>query len=49
MADITDFIKKDMAEFIGYAAATSLDELEEKGADVSGAIKLDANENPYGC
>lgn len=49
MADITDFIKKDMAEYIGYAASTSLDELEEKGIDVSGAIKLDANENPYGC
>ncbi|MBN1643696.1 MAG: histidinol-phosphate transaminase [Dehalococcoidales bacterium] len=47
---IEKLIKKDLLAFGGYSAATSPETLEGK-IDVAtrDIIKLDANENPYGC
>ena len=41
-------IRKDLKGFIGYSASTSPDILKGEigAADI---VKLDANENPYGC
>ncbi len=47
---IEKFIRPDLAGFIGYSAAASPETLEDKtGVPVERIIKLDANENPYGC
>jgi len=47
---IERFIRPDLAGFAGYSASTSPDTLEGKvEVPVEGIIKLDANENPYGC
>ena len=47
---IEKFIRPDLASFVGYAPSTSPDTLEgEVEVPVEGIIKLDANENPYGC
>ncbi len=47
---IEKFIRPDLASFGGYSAATSPETLEGKVAvPVESIIKLDANENPYGC
>jgi len=47
---IEKFIRPDLATFVGYSASTSPDTLEGKvEVPVEGIIKLDANENPYGC
>jgi len=43
-------VRPDLVNFGGYAASTSPDTLEGKvDVPVEGIIKLDANENPYGC
>ncbi len=47
---IEEFIRPDLATFGGYSAATSPETLEGKvEVPVESIIKLDANENPYGC
>ena len=47
---IEKFIRSDLVAFGGYAAATSPDALEgELEIPAENIIKLDANENPYGC
>jgi len=47
---IERFIRPDLATFGGYAARTSPETLEGKvEVPVENIIKLDANENPYGC
>jgi len=47
---IERLIRPDLATFGGYAARTSPDTLEGKvEVPVESIIKLDANENPYGC
>jgi len=47
---IERFIRPDLAGFGGYSASTSPDTLEGKvEVPVGDIIKLDANENPYGC
>ncbi len=47
---IEKFIRPDLATFGGYSAATSPESLEGKvEVPVESIIKLDANENPYGC
>ena len=47
---IEKFIRPDLAAFVGYSASISPDTLEGKvEVPVEGIIKLDANENPYGC
>ena len=47
---IEKFIRPDLATFGGYSASTSPETLEEKvEVPVESIIKLDANENPYGC
>ncbi|MFC1949825.1 histidinol-phosphate transaminase [Chloroflexota bacterium] len=47
---IEKFIRKDLAAFGGYSAHTSPETLEGKvEVPVGEIIKLDANENPYGC
>jgi len=47
---IEKFIRPDLAAFVGYAPSTSPDTLEGKvEVPAEGIIKLDANENPYGC
>ncbi|MFH1382318.1 MAG: histidinol-phosphate transaminase [Chloroflexota bacterium] len=44
------YIRPDLAAFGGYAAATSPETLDGKvEVPVEQIIKLDANENPYGC
>ncbi len=44
------FIRPDLTAFGGYSAATSPETLEGKvEVPVESIIKLDANENPYGC
>ena len=49
-AGIEKFIRPDLVAFGGYSAATSPDVLEgEVEVPVERIIKLDANENPYGC
>lgn len=43
-------IRDDLKSFVGYSAHTSPDYMKRKfGLDVDEIIKLDANENPYGC
>lgn len=50
MADIEKFIRSNLAGFAGYSASTSPETLAGMiDVPVSGIIKLDANENPYGC
>ena len=47
---IERFIRPDLAAFSGYSASTSPDTLEGKiEVSAKNIIKLDANENPYGC
>ncbi|MEK7354430.1 MAG: aminotransferase class I/II-fold pyridoxal phosphate-dependent enzyme, partial [Chloroflexota bacterium] len=47
---IEKLIRADLAGFGGYSAATSPETLEGKvEVPVEAIIKLDANENPYGC
>src|SRR3972149_12200167 len=47
---IEKLIRADLAGFGGYSAATSPETLEGKvDVPVESIIKLDANENPYGC
>lgn len=47
---IEKLIRPDLAGFGGYSAATSPETLEGKvEVPVESIIKLDANENPYGC
>ncbi len=47
---IERLIRSDLATFGGYAASTSPETLEGKvEVPVESIIKLDANENPYGC
>ena len=47
---IEKLIRPDLASFGGYSAATSPETLEGKvEVPVEAIIKLDANENPYGC
>src|SRR3989304_6029531 len=47
---IEKLIRPDLAAFGGYSAATSPETLEGKTeVPVESIIKLDANENPYGC
>ncbi len=49
-AGIERFIRPDLVTFGGYAAHTSPETLEGKvEVPVENIIKLDANENPYGC
>lgn len=48
--DIEQLIRPDLAAFVGYSGATSPETLEGKtDVPVKDIIKLDANENPYGC
>ncbi|MEE8205231.1 MAG: histidinol-phosphate transaminase [Dehalococcoidales bacterium] len=49
--DISKLIRPDLADFSGYAASKSPETLLEDELEVSAEriIKLDANENPYGC
>jgi len=43
-------IRPEMVNFVGYAAGKSLEEVAASAKlSVNGIIKLDANENPYGC
>jgi histidinol-phosphate aminotransferase len=47
---IERLIRPELASFVGYSASTSPDTLVGKvEVPVEGIIKLDANENPYGC
>ena len=47
---IERFIRPDLATFGGYSAHTSPETLEGKvEVPVESIIKIDANENPYGC
>jgi histidinol-phosphate aminotransferase len=47
---IEKLIRPDLAGFAGYAASKSPDVLEKETVAAAGRIvKLDANENPYGC
>ena len=49
-AGIERLIRSDLVNFGSYAASTSPEILEGKvEVPVEGIIKLDANENPYGC
>ena len=49
-AGIERFIRPDLIIFSGYSASTSPETLEGKiEVPVESVIKLDANENPYGC
>ncbi len=49
-AGIERFIRPDLAAFTSYPASTSPETLEGKiEVPVESIIKLDANENPYGC
>jgi len=50
MADIEKFIRSHLGDFAGYSAATSPDTLAGRvEVPLDSVIKLDANENPYGC
>jgi histidinol-phosphate aminotransferase len=52
MADegIERFIRPELVDFGGYSASKSPETLKDKVEQpVEGIIKLDANENPYGC
>ena len=47
---IVKLIRSDLAAFGGYVASKSPEAVAEKAKiSVDGIIKLDANENPYGC
>ena len=47
---IGKLMRSHLAGFVGYAASTPPDSLEGKvEVPVENIIKLDANENPYGC
>ena len=47
---IDRLIRPDLATFSGYSASTSPETLKGKvEVPVESIIKLDANENPYGC
>jgi histidinol-phosphate aminotransferase len=47
---ITELIRPDLVTFSGYVASKSPEAVaEEAKVSVEGVIKLDANENPYGC
>ena len=49
-AGMEKFIRSNLAAFGGYAASTSPETLKGKvEVPVESIIKLDANENPYGC
>ena len=49
-ADIERFIRSDLVGFDGYSSRVSPETLEgELEVPVCSVIKLDANENPYGC
>ena len=49
-AGIDKLIRSDLVTFGGYSARKSPDTLEGKvEVPVENIIKLDANENPYGC
>jgi histidinol-phosphate aminotransferase len=49
-ADIERFIRSDLVGFDGYRARVSPETLEgELEVPVGSVLKLDANENPYGC
>jgi len=45
---IEKYIRRHLADFTGYSASTSPDTLKGK-VEVSDIIKMNANENPYGC
>ncbi len=48
--DMLKLVRPDLVDFAGYSAATSPETLEGKvDVPVESIIKLDANENPYGC
>ncbi len=48
--DMLKLVRPDLTDFAGYSAATSPETLEGKvDVPVESVIKLDANENPYGC
>jgi histidinol-phosphate aminotransferase len=48
--NIDNFIRPELASFSGYSAATSPETLSGKTeVAAENIIKLDANENPYGC
>lgn len=48
--DIEKFIRPELIDFGGYAASKSPETLKDRvEVPVDGIIKLDANENPYGC
>jgi histidinol-phosphate aminotransferase len=47
---ITKFIRSDLASFGGYVPGKSIELLAERvKMPLNGIVKLDANENPYGC
>jgi histidinol-phosphate aminotransferase len=47
---IEKFVRRDLMEFTGYSASTSPDTLAGKiDVPVESIIKMNANENPYGC
>jgi histidinol-phosphate aminotransferase len=47
---IVNLIRPDLASFSGYTAGKSLEEVAASARfPINGVIKLDANENPYGC
>jgi len=47
---IVNLIRPELANFAGYSAGKSLEEVIASARfPINGVIKLDANENPYGC
>ena len=47
---IVNLIRPDLVNFAGYTAGKSLEEVAASARyPINGVIKLDANENPYGC
>jgi histidinol-phosphate aminotransferase len=47
---IVNLIRPELANFTGYVSGKSLEEVEASARyPINGVIKLDANENPYGC
>jgi histidinol-phosphate aminotransferase len=47
---IVNRIRPELANFTGYVSGKSLEEVEASARfPINGVIKLDANENPYGC
>jgi len=47
--EIEKLIRSDLVTFGGYAASKSPETLDSLGITAENIIKLDANENPYGC